>query len=71
WNGRILIVGGGGLGSEVGEVLGGMGGDDLGIVDMDMVELCNLDGQGVYSEDDGDDMVGKVEGVKEKIEEIN
>ncbi|WP_394851833.1 ThiF family adenylyltransferase, partial [Staphylococcus haemolyticus] len=39
-NGKLVMLGGGGLGSDVGEVVARMGGHEMRIVDMDIVERC-------------------------------
>ncbi|WP_186310520.1 ThiF family adenylyltransferase, partial [Staphylococcus epidermidis] len=39
WWCEIVIFGGGGLGRDIVDELGGMGGDDIAMVDMDIVEI--------------------------------
>ncbi|GHT87934.1 adenylyltransferase [Bacteroidia bacterium] len=68
-NGKILIVGAGGLGSPVALYLAAAGVGTLGIIDGDVVDLSNLQRQIIHFTAD----VGKpkVISAKEKIEQLN
>src|SRR5262245_39286861 len=57
--GRVLIVGAGGLGTPVAEVLAAVGVGTLGLVDPDVVDVSNLHRQLLY--DSGDAGRPKVE----------
>ena len=67
--GRVLIVGAGGLGSPVALYLAAAGVGTIGIVDGDVVDLSNLQRQVIHTTDD----VGrpKVKSARAKIERIN
>ena len=67
--GRVLIVGAGGLGSPVALYLAAAGVGTIGIIDGDVVDLSNLQRQIIHTTED----VGrpKVLSAKEKIERIN
>ena len=67
--GRVLIVGAGGLGSPVALYLAAAGVGTIGIIDGDVVDLSNLQRQVIHTTDD----VGrpKVESARAKIERIN
>jgi len=66
---KILIIGAGGLGSSVAELLSRAGIGSLGIVDDDKVSLSNLHRQSLYNTSD----IGKfkVKIAKDKIKKIN
>lgn len=68
-NGKVLIVGAGGLGAPVALYLAAAGVGTIGIVDGDVVDLSNLQRQIIHFTSD----VGrpKVESAKDKIEKIN
>lgn len=68
-SGKILIIGGGGLGSPAALYLAAAGVGTIGIVDFDKVDLTNLQRQIIHTTAD----VGreKVLSAKEKIEAIN
>lgn len=68
-NGKVLIVGAGGLGAPVALYLAAAGVGTIGIVDGDVVDLSNLQRQVIHFTDD----VGhpKVLSAKEKINRIN
>jgi molybdopterin/thiamine biosynthesis adenylyltransferase len=67
--GRVLIVGAGGLGSPVAMYLAAAGVGTIGIVDGDMVDLSNLQRQVIHRTAD----IGrpKVESAKERMLAIN
>ena len=68
-NGRVLIIGAGGLGSPIALYLAAAGVGTIGIVDGDVVDLSNLQRQVIhFTEDLGRP---KVESAKEKIKKIN
>jgi len=66
---KVLIIGAGGLGSPVAELLSRAGIGSLGIVDDDKVSLSNLHRQSLYNTSD----IGKfkVKIAKDKIKKIN
>jgi molybdopterin/thiamine biosynthesis adenylyltransferase len=66
---KVLIIGAGGLGSSVAELLSRAGIGSLGIVDDDKVSLSNLHRQSLYNTSD----IGKfkVKIAKDKIKKIN
>mgnify|MGYP003682984419 CR=1 FL=1 len=66
---KVLIVGVGGLGSPVSEILSRAGVGLIGIIDDDKVALSNLHRQSLYSSSD----IGKfkVQAAKERIKKIN
>jgi molybdopterin-synthase adenylyltransferase len=66
---KVLIIGAGGLGSQVAEFLSRAGIGSLGIVDDDKVSLSNLHRQSLYNTSD----IGKfkVKIAKDKIKKIN
>ena len=66
---KVLIVGVGGLGSPVSEILSRAGVGLIGIIDNDKVALSNLHRQSLYSSSD----IGKfkVHAAKERIKKIN
>lgn len=68
-NGKVLIIGTGGLGSPVAFYLAAAGVGTLGIIDDDVVDLSNLQRQIIHSTKD----VGrpKVESAKEKLLALN
>jgi adenylyltransferase/sulfurtransferase len=68
---RIMIMGGGALGSHLAEQLARMGVGHLTVIDMDVVELSNLHRQALYDEHDAESMSPKVEVLKKKISRIN
>ncbi len=67
--GRVLVVGAGGLGAPIALYLAAAGVGTIGIVDGDVVDLSNLQRQVIHFTAD----VGrpKVESAKEKIQQIN
>lgn len=67
----IMVMGAGALGTHVSEMLARMGAGQLIIIDMDIVEMTNLHRQSLYTEQDAEQMVPKVEAVKEKLNDIN
>ena len=68
-NGKVLVIGAGGLGSPAALYLAAAGVGTIGIVDADVVDLSNLQRQVIHHTAD----VGrpKVQSAKEKIEAIN
>ncbi len=66
---KVFLVGAGGLGSPVGYYLAAAGVGTIGIVDMDIVEVSNLQRQILHSNDD----IGrpKVESAKETMTKMN
>jgi len=68
-NGKVLIVGAGGLGSPIAYYLAAAGVGTIGIIDPDVVELSNLQRQIIHSIND----LGKskVLSAKEKIQKLN
>jgi molybdopterin/thiamine biosynthesis adenylyltransferase len=68
-NGRVLIVGTGGLGSAVALYLAAAGVGTIGLVDSDTVDISNLQRQIIHFTDDIDKL--KVVSAKEKINQLN
>ncbi|MDR2962286.1 MAG: HesA/MoeB/ThiF family protein [Bacteroidales bacterium] len=68
-NGKVLVIGAGGLGAPVLLYLAAAGVGTIGIIDGDVVDLSNLQRQVIHSTPD----VGKpkVQSAKEKINQIN
>ena len=68
-NGKVLIIGAGGLGSPVSMYLAAAGVGTLGIVDADCVDLSNLQRQIIHNTED----IGKakVQSAKEKLISMN
>lgn len=67
--GKVLVVGAGGLGAPVALYLAAAGVGTIGIVDGDVVDLSNLQRQVIhFTKDVG---IAKVESAKEKIQAIN
>lgn len=69
--GRVLIVGVGGLGSWVAELLARAGVGMLRLVDDDRVELTNIHRQGLYDESDAQRSLPKVQAAAERLGGIN
>jgi adenylyltransferase/sulfurtransferase len=69
--GRALIVGVGGLGSWVAELLARAGVGFLRLVDPDKVDLTNIHRQALYTEADAERHRPKVEAAAARIKEIN
>ena len=69
--GRALIVGVGGLGSWVAELLARAGVGFLRLVDPDRVDLTNIHRQALYTEADAGEHRPKVEAAEARIAEIN
>ena len=67
-NARVCILGVGGLGSNIAEILARSSVGNLHIVDFDEVEASNLNRQAYFLEDIGKK---KTEAIKNKIEKIN
>jgi len=69
FNGKVLIIGAGGLGAPIAMYLAAAGVGTIGLVDGDVVDLSNLQRQVIHFTAD----VGrpKVESAKEKINQIN
>jgi len=68
-NGKVLVIGAGGLGAPVLLYLAAAGVGTLGIIDGDVVDLSNLQRQVIHFTPDVDKP--KVESAKEKIRQIN
>lgn len=68
-NGKVLIIGAGGLGAPVALYLAAAGVGHIGIIDADVVDISNLQRQVIHFTPD----IGrpKVESAKEKINQIN
>ena len=66
---KILIVGAGGLGCPVADLLSRAGVGEIGIVDNDKVTLSNLHRQTIYNNKDIDKY--KVNVLKDKLKKIN
>ena len=66
---RVLIIGAGGLGSPAALYLAAAGVGKIGLVDMDVVDLSNLQRQIIHTTDDLDHP--KVDSAREKIEALN
>ena len=68
-NGRVLIIGAGGLGAPVALYLAAAGVGHIGIIDADVVDISNLQRQVIHFTPD----IGrpKVESAKEKMNQIN
>ena len=68
-NSKVLIIGGGGLGSPVSDSLSRAGVGRIGIADYDKVNLSNIHRQSMFSSED----IGKykVDVIKKKIKLIN
>lgn len=69
--GRALVVGVGGLGSWVAELLARAGVGFLRLVDPDQVDLTNIHRQALYTEADAARHVPKVEAAEARLSEIN
>jgi molybdopterin/thiamine biosynthesis adenylyltransferase len=67
--GKVLIIGAGGLGSPVALYLAAAGVGTIGIVDNDVVDRTNLQRQVIHFTPDLGKL--KVDSAKEKIEQIN
>ena len=68
-NGKVLIIGAGGLGSPVALYLAAAGVGTIGLIDGDVVDLTNLQRQIIHSTPDLDK--AKVISAREKIEKLN
>jgi molybdopterin/thiamine biosynthesis adenylyltransferase len=68
-NGRVLIIGAGGLGAPVAMYLAAAGVGHIGIIDADVVDISNLQRQIIHFTPD----IGrpKIESAKEKMNQIN
>jgi molybdopterin-synthase adenylyltransferase len=69
--GRVLIVGVGGLGSWVAELLARAGVGFLRLVDDDRVETANLQRQSLYGEEDANRHSLKVEAAVRRLAQVN
>ena len=70
-SGRALIVGVGGLGSWVAELLARAGVGSLRLADPDKVDVTNIHRQALYSEADAAAGLFKVEAARRRLAEIN
>jgi molybdopterin/thiamine biosynthesis adenylyltransferase len=68
-NGKVLVVGAGGLGAPVGLYLAAAGGGRIGVIDADVGDLSNLQRQVIHFTSDGGGP--KVESAKAKMQAIN
>jgi len=68
-NGKVLIIGAGGLGAPVAFYLAAAGVGTIGIIDGDVVDLSNLQRQIIHFTADVDK--AKVLSAKEKINQLN
>jgi len=68
-NGKVLIIGAGGLGAPIALYLAAAGVGTIGIIDGDVVDLSNLQRQIIHFTEDVDKL--KVISAKEKINRIN
>ena len=69
--GRVLIVGVGGLGSWVAELLARAGVGYLRLADDDRVDMVNLHRQGLYAEADAQGSVPKVQAAAARLRQLN
>jgi len=69
--GRAVIIGVGGLGSWLAELLARAGVASLRLVDADKVDLTNIHRQGLYDESDARAGVEKVHAAAERLRSIN
>jgi adenylyltransferase/sulfurtransferase len=68
---RVLLVGCGGLGTNIANILVRAGVGFIRIIDKDSVELSNLQRQSLYDEKDAKDNLPKVEAARRVLEQIN
>lgn len=68
---KALVVGLGGLGSHVAEMLCRMGIGGLRLVDRDYVDVTNLHRQALYTEEDADQVRPKALALRERLKSIN
>ncbi len=68
-NGRVLVVGAGGLGSPVALYLAAAGVGTIGLIDADVVSLSNLQRQVIHFTSNLGEL--KVESARRKIEDVN
>ena len=68
-NGKVLIIGAGGLGAPVALYLAAAGVGTIGIIDGDVVDLSNLQRQIIHFTADVN--ISKVQSAKEKINQLN
>ena len=68
---RVLLVGAGGLGSWVAELLTRAGVGRLRLVDDDRVDLTNVHRQAMYSQADAEAQTPKVEAARARLGQIN
>jgi molybdopterin-synthase adenylyltransferase len=69
--GRVLVVGVGGLGSWVAELLARAGVGRIRLVDDDSVEITNLHRQAMYTESDAGARTLKIDAAAQRLREIN
>lgn len=70
-NSRVLLVGCGGLGTNISNILVRAGVGFTRIIDKDLVELSNLQRQGLFSEDDVRDKMHKAEAAERRLRTVN
>jgi molybdopterin/thiamine biosynthesis adenylyltransferase len=68
-DGRVLVIGAGGLGSPVGLYLAAAGVGKIGVIDADVVDLSNLQRQVLHTTDDLGE--AKVDSARETMSAIN
>lgn len=68
---KVLVVGCGGLGTNIANILVRAGVGFMRIIDKDTVELSNLQRQSLYNERDAEGALPKVEAAKRALIEIN
>lgn len=70
-NSRVLLVGCGGLGTNISNILVRAGVGFVRIIDRDVVELSNLQRQGLFSERDVEERLPKAIAAKRRLQQVN